>query len=80
MFHVLRFIRNTQGAAAAPPKTEDLTVPKGAYFPALRSIFGVASHTMPLGEAIGMFAAVAYGVMIVAALTLPETRGKQLES
>lgn len=49
----------------------------GSLFPLM---IGVASHTMPLGEAIGMFAAVAYGVMILAALTLPETRGKQLES
>jgi hypothetical protein len=34
---------------------------------------------MTLGHAIGIFAAAAYGVLILAALTLPETRGKQLE-
>lgn len=47
----------------------------GALFPFL---IGLASHTMELGYAIGIFSAVAYGVMILAALTLPETRGKQL--
>lgn len=47
----------------------------GALFPFL---IGLASQTMELGYAIGIFAAVAYGVMILAALTLPETRGKQL--
>jgi hypothetical protein len=35
---------------------------------------------MTLGHAIGAFAAIAYGVLILAALTLPETRGRQLES
>jgi len=49
----------------------------GSLFPFL---IGWASQDMPLGRAIGLFAAVAYGLMIVAALTLPETRGKQLES
>ncbi|HWW08244.1 MFS transporter [Collimonas sp.] len=49
----------------------------GSLFPFL---IGLASKNMPLGYAIGMFAAAAYGVMIIAALTLPETRGKQLES
>ncbi|SFM23459.1 MFS transporter [Rugamonas rubra] len=49
----------------------------GSLFPLL---IGLASQKMALGEAIGIFAATAYGVMILAALTLPETRGKQLES
>lgn len=49
----------------------------GSLFPYM---IGLASHDMPLGEAIGLFAAVAYGVMILAALTLPETRGAQLKS
>lgn len=49
----------------------------GSLFPLL---IGLSSHYMALGEAIGLFAAAAYGVMIIAALTLPETRGKQLES
>lgn len=49
----------------------------GAVFP---FAIGIASQTMGLGHAIGWFAAGAYGVMIVAALTLPETRGKQLEA
>ncbi|MCW5255169.1 MFS transporter [Verminephrobacter aporrectodeae subsp. tuberculatae] len=48
----------------------------GALFPFL---IGLASQHMPLGHAIGVFAAIAYGVLILAALTLPETRGKQLE-
>jgi MFS family permease len=49
----------------------------GALFPFL---IGAVSKHMTLGHAIGVFAAVAYGVLIIAALTLPETRGKQLES
>jgi len=49
----------------------------GSLFPYM---IGLASHSMPLGEAIGMFAAAAYGVMILAAMTLPETRGAQLKS
>ena len=49
----------------------------GALFPFL---IGLAGQRMTLGEAIGLFAAAAYGLMILAALTLPETRGKQLGS
>jgi len=49
----------------------------GSLFPLL---IGMSSQRMALGEAIGVFAGVAYGVMILAALTLPETAGKQLES
>ena len=49
----------------------------GALFPLL---IGMSSQTMALGASIGVFAGVAYGVMILAALTLPETAGKQLES
>lgn len=49
----------------------------GSLFPFM---IGLASQQMGLGYAIGVFAAVAYGLMIVAALTLPETRGKQLEA
>ncbi len=48
-----------------------------ALFPAL---VGAASASMPLGEAIGLFAGGAYGLVIVAALMLPETRGRELES
>lgn len=47
----------------------------GATFPFL---IGYVSQTMSLGHAIGIFAATAYGVVIVATLTLPETRGRQL--
>ncbi|WP_064575412.1 MFS transporter [Cupriavidus gilardii] len=49
----------------------------GALFPFL---IGHVSQTMPLGQTIGVFAAGAYGVLIIAALTLPETRGKTLEA
>jgi len=49
----------------------------GSLFPLM---IGLSSQHMALGEAIGLFAAAAYGVMILAALTLPETRGKQLEA
>lgn len=49
----------------------------GACFPFL--IGQVSAHSS-LGHAIGIFAAGAYGLLIVAALTLPETRGRELES
>ncbi|GJD51198.1 Putative niacin/nicotinamide transporter NaiP [Methylobacterium crusticola] len=47
----------------------------GALFPTL---VGVMSASMPLGQAIGLFAAGAYAIMAVAAFLLPETRGKVL--
>lgn len=49
----------------------------GALFPFL---VGWMSAKMPLGQAIGVFAGVAYGTMAVAAFLLPETRGKVLEA
>ncbi|WP_322064935.1 MFS transporter [Burkholderia ubonensis] len=48
----------------------------GALFPFL---IGALSKHYGLGASIGIFAVAAYGVMIVAALTLPETRGRELE-
>jgi MFS family permease len=47
----------------------------GALFPA---VVGALSSWMPLGRAIGIFAASAYAVLFLAALALPETRGKEL--
>jgi MFS family permease len=47
----------------------------GATFPFL---IGFVAQKMTLGAAIGMFAAAAYGVVILAALSLPETRGRVL--
>jgi MFS family permease len=47
----------------------------GALFPTL---VGVLSARMPLGQAIGLFAAIAYATMAVAAFLLPETKGKVL--
>jgi MFS family permease len=47
----------------------------GALFPTL---VGVLSATMPLGQAIGIFTVAAYGLIIVAAALLPETKGKSL--
>lgn len=49
----------------------------GSLFPLM---IGLASKDMALGETIGIFAGIAYGVMILAALTLPETAGKKLEN
>jgi MFS family permease len=48
----------------------------GALFPTL---VGYLSRTMPLGHAIAIFAVSAYLVMILAVVTLPETRGKELK-
>jgi MFS family permease len=47
----------------------------GALFPTL---VGMLSARMALGEAIGLFAGIAYGVMAIAAFLLPETKGKVL--
>jgi len=47
----------------------------GALFP---TFVGIMSGTMPLGRAIGTFTLIAYGVMLVAALSLPETKGRAL--
>ncbi|WP_237717242.1 MFS transporter [Cupriavidus basilensis] len=49
----------------------------GALFPFL---IGALSKQYGLGASIGIFAAAAYGVLIIAALTLPETRGRELEA
>ena len=49
----------------------------GALFPTL---VGLLSAHIPLGQAIGLFAGVAYATMAVAAFLLPETRGKVLEA
>jgi len=48
-----------------------------ALFPLL---IGVLSQKVPLGLGIGVFSAVSYGVVILAALSLPETRGKHLQA
>ncbi len=53
----------------------------GRSIAALFPLFiGALSNTLPIGTGIGVFAAGAYGVVILAALSLPETRGRQLES
>jgi len=49
----------------------------GALFPTL---VGYLSASMSLATAIAIFAILAYGLMLVAALLLPETRGKVLEA
>lgn len=48
----------------------------GALFPAL---VGYASAQMALSSAIALFAVIAYGLFLVAALLLPETRGRVLD-
>ncbi len=49
----------------------------GALFPTL---VGYLSVRLTLGRAIAVFAALAYAVMIISVLMLPETRGKELQS
>jgi fucose permease len=39
---------------------------------------GLLSGTLPLGQSIGVFAAIAYGIVVMAALLLPETKGRVL--
>jgi len=47
----------------------------GALNPAF---VGLLSTTLSLGQSIGVFAGIAYGIVIVAAFLLPETRGRDL--
>ncbi len=47
----------------------------GAFFPAL---VGMLSTSVALGTAIGIFAAISYAIVILAAIVLPETRGREL--
>jgi MFS family permease len=49
----------------------------GALFPTL---VGFVSASTPLAEAIAIFAVIAYGLLLLAALLLPETRGRVLEA
>jgi MFS family permease len=49
----------------------------GALFPML---VGALSERMPLGQAIGVFAIGAYALLFIAALALPETKGKILHA
>lgn len=39
---------------------------------------GLLSAQLPLGQSIGVFAVLAYGILITAALLLPETKGREL--
>jgi MFS family permease len=41
-------------------------------------LVGLLSATLPLGQSIGVFALIAYGLLILAALLLPETKGRVL--
>ena len=41
-------------------------------------LVGLLSATLPLGQSIGIFALIAYGLLILAALLLPETKGRVL--
>jgi MFS family permease len=51
----------------------------GRGIAALNPFFvGLLSAKLPLGQSIGVFAIIAYGVLIVAALLLPETNGRVL--
>ncbi len=46
-----------------------------ALFPTL---VGLLSASVPLGTAIGIFAAISYAIVILAVIVLPETRGREL--
>jgi MFS family permease len=41
-------------------------------------LVGLLSATLPLGQSIGVFSVIAYGLLAIAALLLPETRGRRL--
>lgn len=42
------------------------------------TLVGMLSATLPLGQSIGVYALIAYGLLILAALLLPETKGRVL--
>jgi MFS family permease len=42
------------------------------------TLVGLLSAKMPLGQSIGIYALIAYGILILAALLLPETKGRVL--
>jgi MFS family permease len=51
----------------------------GRGIAAMNPLFvGMLSATLPLGQSIGVFATIAYGLLAVAALLLPETKGLTL--
>jgi len=51
----------------------------GRGIAALNPFFvGALSASLPLGQSIGVFAGIAYGIVIIAALLLPETKGTVL--
>ena len=51
----------------------------GRGIAAMNPLFvGMLSATLPLGQSIGVFALIAYGLLITAALLLPETKGREL--
>jgi MFS family permease len=51
----------------------------GRGIAALNPFFvGLLSASLPLGQSIGVFAGIAYGIVIIAALLLPETKGRIL--
>jgi MFS family permease len=51
----------------------------GRGIAAMNPLFvGLLSERLPLGQSIGVFAGIAYGILIVAALLLPETKGRVL--
>jgi hypothetical protein len=51
----------------------------GRGIAAMNPLFvGMLSATLPLGQSIGVFAIIAYGLLAVAALLLPETKGLTL--
>jgi MFS family permease len=51
----------------------------GRGIAAMNPLFvGLLSAKLPLGQSIGVFAVIAYGIVIAAALLLPETKGRVL--
>jgi hypothetical protein len=46
-----------------------------AAFPVL---VGHMGNSMPLGSALGIDAGIAYGIVVIAALLLPETKGRRI--
>jgi hypothetical protein len=67
------------GFARPTPSRARLAPALGRGVAALNPTFvGLLSASLTLGHSIGVFAVVAYGIMIAAALALPETMGREL--
>ena len=69
---------STHAKCGWPKLLSELTERAGRGIGALNPTFvGLLSATLTLGQSIGTFAAIAYGLVIIAAFLMPETGGRE---